>query len=495
MVAGFIDKHGLWSAEQQLQAKALAARAAKDNLKLFRLAWPDPHGASRAKTVTLPAFLGALRDGYNINVASTTLDASGARIFASFTRGGGMGLEEMTGSPNLVIVPDPATFRVLPWEPNVGWVLCDEYFVSGVPFHFSPRQLLRRQLARLAERGMDCMVGLEVEWYLRRVAENRLTDEHIGAPGFKGRAIGTEPVEPGFSYHSESNFDLVQPVANALADAFEKLGLPVRSLENEWGAGQVECTFAPKLALEAADNLVLFRSATRQICRRLGYLASFMCWPGVKGAYPSGWHLHQSLISNKDGQNLFVPESKGEFLSPTGKHYLGGLMRFALASTVFGNPTVNSYRRFRQNSLAPDRVSWGSDHRGTMLRVLGNVGDPASRIENRLGEPWANPYLYIASQLIAGLDGIDHQRNPGPPDTDPYATQHPMLPKSLGEALQLMEKEPLFLDGFGRVFTDYYLRFKRSELQRFETFVHEHTIDPASSDTTEWEQNEYFDFF
>ena len=107
----------------------------------LRLAWADPHGASRAKAVTLPAFIGALDSGYNINVATTTLDSANARTFASFTRGGGMGLPEMTGSPNLTIVPDPETFRMLPWAPGVGWILCDEYFNSSVPFHFSPRQV------------------------------------------------------------------------------------------------------------------------------------------------------------------------------------------------------------------------------------------------------------------------------------------------------------------------------------------------------------------
>jgi glutamine synthetase len=258
----------------------------------------------------------------------------------------------------------------------------------------------------------------------------------------------------------------------------------------------MECTFDPKPALEAADNLVLFRAATRQVCRRLGHLATFMCRPGLKGTFSSGWHLHQSLVDRKSGRNLFMPKAKGEILSPLGKHYLGGLMEHALAATVFANPTVNGYRRFRQNSLAPDRVSWGGDHRGAMLRVLsGGVADPASRIENRIGEPWANPYLYVASQIISGLDGIDHECDPGPPDTDPYATQHPMLPKSLGDALELMEKDPLFADKFGCTFTEYYLRLKRTELDRYESFAREQAIDPASAETTEWENNEYFDFF
>ncbi|MGG6166165.1 hypothetical protein ACQV2H_22410, partial [Pantoea allii] len=94
-----------------------------------------------------------------------------------------------------------------------------------------------------------------------------------------------------------------------------------------------------------------------------------------------------SLVDAKSGRNLFMPKAKGELLSPLGLHYLGGLMHYALPASLFANPTVNAYRRFRQNSLAPDRVCWGGDHRGTMLRVLGGVGDPASRIENRIGEP------------------------------------------------------------------------------------------------------------
>ena len=145
-------------------------------LKLVRLAWADPHGYSRAKAVTVPAFLGALTDGYNINVATTTLDSAGARTFASFTRGGGMGLDEMTGSPNLTIVPDPGTFRVLPWAPGVGWVLCDEYFNErrAVPLLAAP------PAAQAAARGspskdLRLVVGLEIEWYLLRVAEDHLT--------------------------------------------------------------------------------------------------------------------------------------------------------------------------------------------------------------------------------------------------------------------------------------------------------------------------------
>src|SRR5712691_11560604 len=183
MPLGFIDRHGLWTDEQRRQAEEVKRRIEKDDLHLVRLAWADPYGASRAKAVTPPAFAAALTTGYNINVATSTLDSAGARTFSSFTRGGGMGLPEMTGSPNLVIVPDPNTFRVLPWAPGVGWVLCDEYFNSGVPFHFSSRHLLRRQLGRLEDKGFGAMVGVEIEWYLLKVADEHLSEEHIGVPG------------------------------------------------------------------------------------------------------------------------------------------------------------------------------------------------------------------------------------------------------------------------------------------------------------------------
>src|SRR5690349_9772219 len=175
----FIEKHNLWTDDQKRRTQELKLFLEKDRLQFVRLAWADPHGASRAKAATVPAFLAALKTGYNINVATTTLDSANARTFSSFTRGGGMGLPEMTGSPNLTIVPDPNTFRVLPWAAGIGWILCDEYFNTGVPFHFSPRQLLKKQLARLKEQNYGLTVGLEVEWYLLRIADDRLTPENI----------------------------------------------------------------------------------------------------------------------------------------------------------------------------------------------------------------------------------------------------------------------------------------------------------------------------
>jgi glutamine synthetase len=490
----FIEKHGLWSDEQRRLAAEIARRVEAEKLHFVRLAWGDTHGYSRAKTLTIPAFLSALSDGYNIGVATTTLDSAGARVFASFTRGGGMGLDEMTGSPNLTIVADPSTFRVLPWAPGVGWILGDEYFNDGTPFHFSPRQLLRKALRGLSERGYASLVGPEIEWYLLRVADDRLGADNIGAPGMRGRPIRTIPVEPGYHYHSESNMDLMQPVFDALGGAFEALGLGLRSIENEWGPGQVECTFAPCSALQAADNVFLFRTATRQICRRLGYFATFMCRPALKGYYSSGWHLHQSLTEASSGRNLFTPHAAGEILSPLGQAYLAGLLHYAAPATVFATPTVNGYRRFRPNSLAPDRASWAFDHRGAMIRVLGGVSDPATRLENRIGEPAANPYLYILSQIVAGLAGIESKSPLPPPSDEPYTAECPILPKTLADALDALDGESLFRHTLGDTFVDYFIRLKRSEADRYSRSLKEAGV--ASSDQpSEWEHNEYFDFF
>jgi glutamine synthetase len=491
----FIENHGLWSDDQWRQADEIKRRLEADKLRYVRLAWGDTHGYSRAKTLTVPAFLGALESGYNIGVATTTLDSAGARVFTSFTRGGGMGLDEMTGSPNLTIVADPQTFRVLPWAPGVAWILCDEYFNDGRPFHFAPRQLLRKALQKLTGRGCVSIVGVEIEWYLLRVADDHLSEDNIGSPGTRGRPIRTWPAEPGYHYHSESNMDLMQPVFDALGDAFETLGLGLRSIENEWGPGQVECTFSPRAALEAADTVLLFRTATRQICRRLGYFATFMCRPALKGYYASGWHLHQSLIDISSGANLFMPNKSGEALSPAGFSYLAGLLQYAMPSTVFATPTINGYRRLRPNSLAPDRATWACDHRGAMIRVLGGKGDTATRLENRVGEPAANPYLYILSQVVAGRSGMEAGLQPPAPDDAPYAAERPMLPKGLPEALEALDKEPLFRRELGDTFIDYFVKLKQTEAGRYQHSLEEIGALPHSDEPSAWEQNEYFDFF
>jgi len=177
-----------------------------------------------------------------------------------------------------------------------------------------------------------------------------------------------------------------------------------------------------------------------------------------------------------------------------GHAYLGGLMKHAQACTAFATPTVNGYRRFRPNSLAPDRATWCYDHRGVMVRVLGGMGDPATRLENRMGEAAANPYLYIASQIVAGMNGMDEGLDPGPADEEPYSADRPMLPRTLPEALDALEREGLFRASLGKLFVDYFVKLKRNEIGRYEQWLKETDTQPGE-EPTQWEQNEYFDFF
>lgn len=467
----------------------------KENIHLIRLAWADTHGCARAKQVTPNVFFEALSQGYNINVATSTLDAAGGRIFSSFTPGGGLDNERMTGSPNLIIKPILNTFRLLPWAPGVAWVLCDEYFCDGTAFTYSSRQVLRKQLERLQQNNMELVIGLEIEFYINRLQQAYITQDNIGQPGIRGKPISTIPIEPGFSLHCESGLDLLQPILSELALMYAQSGLPLRSMESEFGPSQVECTFAKQDALQAADNLVFFRTATKQICRRNGYHASFMCLPALKGCYPSGWHLHMSLIDAQSKQNLMLPESENDPLSPAGQNFLAGLLEHGLDACIFTTPTINGYKRFRPNSLAPDRVAWAHDHRGAMLRLIGGVGDAATRIENRVGEPGANPYLFIASQIAAGLDGIKRQLDPGQGEDAPYSAERPKLPHSLAKALQHLGRSELYRGAFGAEFIDYFIQFKQAEIKRFEKFCTQNSIEDTPEQITAWEQNEYFDFF
>jgi glutamine synthetase len=287
----------------------------------------------------------------------------------------------------------------------------------------------------------------------------------------------------GYQLLSEARYDRYDEVFEILRQPIEALGLPLRSLEVEFGPSQVEFTFRPGSNLEPADTMVLFRSAVKQICRRHGYHASFMCRPRLANIFSNGWHLHQSLRAHKTGANAFMPENAAEPLSALGRHFLAGLLRHARASAAFATPTINSYRRYRPYTLAPDRAIWGRDNRGAMVRVLGGLGDPATRLENRIGEPAANPYLYIASQIALGLDGVDGALDPGPSADTPYETRAPALPRSLHEALEALRANEPLRPAFGAGFIDYFIHIKEAELARFDQEV------------SEWEHREYFDLF
>ncbi|MDO9295345.1 MAG: glutamine synthetase family protein, partial [Bradyrhizobium sp.] len=282
---------------------------------------------------------------------------------------------------------------------------------------------------------------------------------------------------------TELRHDEMDPILEILRSNIADLVLPLRSIEVEFGPSQVEFTFRTAPGLESADTMMLFRSAVKQVAQRHGYHATFMCRPKLPNVFASGWHLHQSIVSRASGENAFMAMDGGDVLSPFGRSYLAGLLRHARASAVFTTPTINGYKRYRSYSLAPDRAIWGRDNRGVMIRVLGGPNDAATRLENRIGEPAANPYLYMASQILSGLDGVDRALDPGPSADTPYETKAELLPKTLREAVFALKDDPFFREALGAEFVDYYVHIKSAEIERFQ------------SEVSDWEQREYFEMF
>jgi len=470
----FVSQYGLWNAAQRSAAKRLATDVEAQGIKAVRFSFADQHGILRGKTVAAGALKSALESGVAIGSTMLLKDTSHKTVYPAFTPGGGIGMPEMEGVADFLIVADPASFRILPWAPETGWVLCDLYFADGKPVPFDTRRLLREALAKLGSAGYEFLAGLEIEFHVFRLADPHLRPEDAGQPG-------TPPevslLTTGYQLLTEQRYDQIDPVVELLRKNLEQLGLPLRSFEVEYGPSQIEITLEAMRGMASADAMLLFRSAVKQVARRHGYHATFMCRPKLPNVMSSGWHLHQSLIRN--GKNAFV--SGKDFLSQTGKHYLAGLLTHAKGMCALGTPTINGYKRYRPYSLAPDRVQWGHDNRGAMLRVIGRPGDPATRIENRAGEPAANPYLYFASQIHCGLDGLKRKLPLPPPVDTPYESKAESLPKTLAEALEHLKKDKVLGEGFGRAFIDYYCHIKEAEIARFNLEV------------SEWEQREYFD--
>jgi glutamine synthetase len=443
-------------------------------LKCVRFSFPDQHGVLRGKTLAAAEVRAALERGVTVTSTLLLKDTSHRTVFPAFTPGGGVGMPELQGAADILMMPDASTFRVLPWAPDTGWVLCDLRLPDGRPLPYDSRALLRKALEKLGD--YEFIAGLEVEFHVFRIRDVNLRPSDAGQPG---TPPDVELLTSGYQYLTEQRYDLIDPVVQLLREGLEQLQLPLRSFEVEFGPSQFEFTTAPLNGLAAADAMVLLRSAVKQIARRHGYHATFMCRPKLPNVMSSGWHLHQSL--SRKGKNVFASDK--DELSQLGRQYLAGLLAHARAACAFSTPTINGYKRYRPYSLAPDRVIWGKENRGALLRVIGAPGSSATRIENRIGEPAANPYLYFASQIYSGLDGMARRAEPPAPADTPYEAKAESLPRTLAEALEALRADSVLREGFGDTFVDYYRRLKEAEIARYDLEV------------SDWEHREYFDLF
>jgi len=495
-MTSFAEQCGLHDTARQTALERTAKLIETSGVELVRFAWCDLHGMLRGKTLVAAAAVKAMMSG--VSMVSTLLlkdsgDRTAYKVFdEEFNQ---QGTPELTGfgfAGNVMLLADPSSYQQLPWAPKTGWLQCQAWHVDGQPIEFDTRRVLQKALAQLAETGYGMTCGLEVEFHIYKInsdQEARQLDPMLA--DWPGPAPDVSMIHPGFHMLSEQWADMADEPLRIVQHTAQALGLPLLSLEIELGPSQVEAVFEPTDALKAADNMVLFRSAIKQALRRAGYHATFVCRPPFPRIMSSGWHLHQSLTDIATGQNAFMREAPlhnsqtGEAqhtLSSIGEHYLAGLLAHAYGMTAFCTPTINGYDRFQPNALAPQSALWGSDNRGAMLRVIGGAQDPATRIENRIGEPAANPYLYMAAQIHAGKDGMQ-ARMPAPLATiAPYAAADKLLPASLGKALEILNNDHPLAEAFGLNFIRYFTRIKESELHRFE----------SAKNKDEWQRREYF---
>ncbi len=458
-----------------------------DDIRRVRVAWADQHGVSRTKVITSRAFPKVCSEGLRCNLGTLLSDSSGRTVMDPFATDRGLHRPEFAGAPDLLLFPDPSTFRVLPWAPQTGWVIADLAATTGEPLSFSSRAQLRTAVDLASQSDVRPAVGIELEFHLMRAADRASTGpvESIGA-------YAVRPTHTGYQHQSEAALDNVSDFLDILQDHLEQLDLPVRTLEVECGPSQFEISLDVLGAMEAADAAFLLKNAAKMIARRHGYHITFMARPASPGFSSSGWHLHLSMTDGL-GVNLFVPEDDRELLSRHGRHFVGGIMRNAREAALLTVPTITGYKRLQPHSLAPDRVTWAADNRGAMIRVTGDRSLGSTHIENRVGDPAANGYLYIASQILTGLDGITRAEEPPPPAKAPYEEDSPRLPSTLPEAISAFEASELFLKTMGEDFVTFYAAHKRSEAARFAASELGRTTEPHQ--VSDWEQFEYFDLY
>jgi glutamine synthetase len=369
------------------------------------------------------------------------------------------------GLPDIKAVPDLSTLSPLPWEPGAAWCLADTTDVGGEPTPEGPRQVARGVTDKLRSLGLAAVVGPELEFFVCERAPD-------SAQGWRRYAD-----EPGNVYVVGRKGDprgLLLTMLRYLRDA----ELQVTAANHEFSAGQFEINLNHSELVDAADRAFRMKSAVQEIARHEGLLATFMAKP-FNDEGGSGFHMHMSLV-DESAANIFGDPDGSWGLSTIGRQAIAGVLRHAPAMAAILNPTINSYKRFGPDTLAPWLVDWGLDNRSAMIRIPPERGS-ASRMEVRLGDATANPYLGMAAIGAAVYLGVrDRLEPPAPLEGYGYdPSSAPMLPQSLPQALEALEADAEFTKTIGPEFVESFLSYKRNEIERFSRHV------------TDWEFREY----
>jgi glutamine synthetase len=353
--------------------------------------------------------------------------------------------------------PDASTVRIVPWATDpTAQVIHDCFDASGKLVPFAPRSVLRRVCELYEAEGIEPVVAPELEFYL--VARNTDPNTVLRPPiGRSGRA---ETSRQSYSIDAVNEFD---PLFEELYDFCDKMELNVDTLIHEAGAGQMEINFFHAHPLGLADEVFLFKRTVREVALRHDMYATFMAKP-IAGEPGSAMHVHQSLLDKVTGQNIFSNEDGTA--SEKFYHYIGGLQRYIPAAMALVAPYVNSYRRLSRHTAAPINIEWGIDNRTVGIRSP--ISSPqARRVENRVIGVDANPYVAMAMTLACGYLGMKKQLKPKPEmKGDAYLAPY-SLPRSLGEALDLLRNELDLHEILGEEFITVYTEIKELEFEEF----------------------------
>jgi glutamine synthetase len=425
--------------------KAVLQQVEKEGVDYLLLWFTDIEGHLKSFAITLDEVEGALDDGMGFDGSSIT---------------GFNAIEES----DMVAIPDPSTFRMMPsgeGEAKVGRMICDVVKPDGTPYEGDPRYVLRRALERMESLGFDTYnVGPELEYFL-----------------FKN-SKGTKTLDEG-GYFAMTALDAATELRYETIKALEQAGIPIEYHHHEVAPSQHEIDMRFANALDMADYTITYRLIVKEIAAKHGVYATFMPKP-LFGQNGSGMHTHQSLF--KDGHNAFYDADDKYFLSDTGKAFIAGQLRHAREICSIFAQWVNSYKRLVPGYEAPTYVAWSRRNRSALVRVpLYHPGkEESTRMELRCPDPACNPYLTFAALLQAGLEGIERGYElPEPMEKNLYHLSPDerkrlgieQLPETLGEAIELTAESELVLRTLGEHIFNRYVEIKRQEWEDYRVQV------------------------
>ena len=374
------------------------------------------------------------------------------------------------GYGDFVFRPDLTTLRRIPWHEGTALVMCDLEWEDGSPVVASPRQILRRQLAELTERGLQALVGTELEFIVFRDSY-----EDAWRKGYRG-------LEPANAYNVDYSMlgtARIEPLLRRIRNSMAGAGLTVESAKGECNYGQHEIAFRYAEALATADGHVIYKNGAKEIAAQDGCSLTFMSKYDEREG--NSCHIHLSVRTQRDEPVMAGPEGSGEpgtgapvghghGMSELGEQFLAGQLACLRELTLFLAPNVNSYKRFAKGSFAPTAVAWGRDNRTCALRLVGH--GPSLRLENRVPGGDVNPYLAISAIVAAGLHGIDKGMSLEDEFVgNAYESDKPTVPATLREARELFAQSEVARQAFGPEVVDHYCNMARVELDAFDTAV------------------------